>query len=165
MEVKFSRYIKENIQSELDSIAADYGIKDVSPEFIEYSEGAKKEFMEAIDIFDDIKIVFVKRMNKNLLGKFRSGTATSTPIILMSEDNILQSLKKYKVSIETAVTTTIYHELGHAICELDNEVYDKFLNYDDEEDWVEDFAHEFYQYGTIPTDLEEFVEYKKSKNY
>jgi hypothetical protein len=38
----------------------------------------------------------------------------------------------------------------------------KYLEYGDEEEWVENFAYELHNYGEIPQDLETFIqEYKK----
>ena len=38
----------------------------------------------------------------------------------------------------------------------------EYLEYGDEEEWVENFAYELHNYGDIPQDLETFIqEYKK----
>lgn len=161
MKVKFDTYIRENIEiEEYNSVIDDYGIKkNVSNELIKMSNKAINQFKEDIDLFDDIEIIFVENIG-GLLGKFRSGTASSTPIILLSDTNILKASKKYNVSLETTMASTIYHELGHAICELEESFDYQFLNYDDEEEWVEDFAYDYYNYGIIPDELQEFIENK-----
>jgi len=47
-----------------------------------------------------------------------------------------------------AVETTIYHELGHAICELEYDTFGyKYLEYSDEEEWVESFAYNLHNYS------------------
>ena len=94
MQVKFDRYLQENIETEeYDSIKNDYGIKkNVSADFIDLSNKSIKQFKEDIDLFDEIEIIFVQNIS-GLLGKFRSGTASSTPIILLSDINILKASK------------------------------------------------------------------------
>lgn len=155
---------KEN--DEYDSIVNDYGIKEVNKihqEIIKYSKEALDTFKEKVPIWDDIRIIFVNKIGEGALGRFRSGTSSSTPIILMSEKDILKGSKKYNVPLWIAVETTIFHELGHAICELERDVFGyEFLEYGVEEDWVEDLAYQMHKYGDIPHDLETFIqEYKK----
>lgn len=164
MQVRFYKYLMENAEKEeIDGIENDYGIdKDVPEEIIKFSEKAIEQFKKDIELYKDIEIVFVRNIG-GLLGKFRSGTASSTPIILLSKKNILQSAKKYNVSIKTTIETTIFHELGHALCELDFDLFGgRFLKFDNEEEWVENFAYDYYNWGTIPDELENLIDELKN---
>ncbi len=165
--------LSENIEFLLDKegdeynhIQSDYGIKDINKihsDIVEYCTDSIDKFKSHVDLFDDIKIIFVKNIGGGALGRFRSGTSSSTPVILMSEKNIVKASKKYDIPLWVAVETTIFHELGHAICELEYDVFGyEYLEYGDEEEWVENFAYELHNYDSIPDDLETFIsEYKK----
>ena len=151
---------------EYNHITNDYGIKDINKihsDIVKFSKEAIETFKNKIDLFNDIRIVFVNNIGEGALGRFRSGTSSSTPIVLLSEKDILKGSKKYNVPLWVAVETTILHELGHAICELEYDVFGyEYLEYGDEEEWVENFAYELHNYGDIPQDLETFIqEYKK----
>ena len=166
-------FLNENVEFLLDKesdeynhITNDYGIKDINKvhsDIVKFSKEAIETFKNKIDLFNDIRIVFVNNIGEGALGRFRSGTSSSTPIVLLSEKDILKGSKKYDVPLWVAVETTIFHELGHAICELEYDVLgNEYLEYGDEEEWVENFAYELHNYGDIPQDLETFIqEYKK----
>lgn len=123
-------------------------------------------FKEKIPFWNDIRIIFVNKIGDGALGKFRSGTSSSTPIVLMSEKNILKGSKEYNIPLWVAVETTVFHELGHAICELERDVFEyEFLEYNDEEEWVENLAYQMHNYNDITHDLETFIkEYRKTNS-
>ena len=166
-------FFNENIEFLLDKesdeynhITNDYRIKDmnkVHSDIVKFSKEAIETFKNKINLFNDIRIVFVNNIGEGALGRFRSGTSSSTPIVLLSEKDILKGSKKYNVPLQVVVETTILHELGHAICELEYDVFGyEYLEYGNEEEWVENFAYELHNYGDIPQDLETFIqEYKK----
>lgn len=161
-------FILDKESDEYGYIEDDYGIKDINKvhtDIVNFSKDSIMKFKNKVSLFDNIKIVFVKNIRGGALGRFRSGTSSSTPIILLSEKDILKGSKKYDVPLWVAVETTIFHELGHAICELEYDVYGyEYLEYVDEEEWVENFAYELHNYNDIPVDLEEFInEYNKQK--
>jgi hypothetical protein len=161
-----------NVQLESDSeeylaIQDDYGIiplTKIDPTVRTLATEAIEIFLAAIPLWTDVKIVFVKNIQRDFLGRFRSGTATGTPIILLSEKELLKAAKNYKLTLRVVVETTVYHELGHAICELEREVFGyQYLEYGLEEEWVEEFAYNFHDYQSIPADLETFIkEYQKT---
>lgn len=160
----------ENIEFILDKESEEYqGLND-DYKIIDYSKieqtfkdlvlTSLNKFKERVNLWKDIKIVFVNK--KDFLGMFRSETSTSIPIILLSYKELIKSAKQYKVPLWVAIETTIFHELGHAICELERIEYGyKYLDYSDEEDWVENFAYELHEYDSIPQDLEEYLKARK----
>jgi len=163
----------ENIEFDLDkasemyqALKSDYGIKDflkVNQIIKDSAKYAIQKFKKNIPIWNEIKIVFVLRIGSGMLGRFRTGTSSGIPIIIMSESAILKAAEKYNVPLSLAVETTIYHELGHALCEVDFEQYENaHLKVDDEEEWVEEFSRNFYEWDEVPEDLERLVtsEYK-----
>jgi hypothetical protein len=172
-EHQYNRLLSEDIEFLLDKesdeygqIENDYGIRDynkVHSDIVKFANEAITTFKDKVLLFDSIKIIFVNNIRGSVLGRFRKGTSTSAPIILLSEKNIIAGSKKYDVPLWVVVETTIFHELGHAICEIENDVFgSNILQYDDEEEWVEDFAYGLHTYNEIPTDLEEFInEYNK----
>lgn len=151
---------------EYDSIKYEYGVKTkINKDIIKYADDAIIKFKSKIKLWKDIKIIFVNDINGEFLGRFRSETSTSTPIIMLSDSEILKGAKEYNVPLIVAVETTIFHELGHAICELERDIFGyMYLQYGDEEQWAEDFGFYFHDYNEIPEDLEEFIEeYNKIK--
>ena len=171
----YLQFINENVEFLLDKeseeyqdLFNDYPIVDYTKVDSSLKESASESldrFKNRIDLWKDIKIVFAKKLGGDLLGRFRSGTSTSTPIILLSIKEILSASKKYNIPIWVTVETTVFHELGHCICELERDIFGyKYLEYGDEEEWVEEFAYQLHEYDQIPNDLETFIEkYKKLK--
>jgi hypothetical protein len=161
-------FLLDKESDEYNHIVNDYGIKNINKvhnDVVKSSREAINIFKDNVDLFDDIRIVFVNNIREGALGRFRGGTSTSIPIVLLSEKDILSASKKYNVPLWVTVETTIFHELGHAICELEYNVFEnEYLEYNDEEEWVEQFAYDLHNYGDIPNDLEKFlIEYKKQK--
>ncbi len=142
------------------AIEDDYGIKDVSevnPDIVQYVQEALETFQKKVKLWDDIKVVFIKT-DDDLLGRFRSETSSSTPIIMLSDDNMVSGAEEYDVELWVVAETTIFHELGHAICELERDMFGyMYLEYGDEEEWVEDFAYDLHENGRIPDDLKLFI--------
>jgi hypothetical protein len=149
-------------------IINDYGVKDITKvhsDIVKFSMEAIETFKNKIDLFKDIRIIFVNNIGEGALGRFRSGTSSSIPIVILSEKDILEGSKEYNVPLWVAVETTIFHELGHAICELEYDLFGyEYLEYGDEEEWVENFAYELHNYGDIPQDLETFIKEYKQKH-
>ena len=62
---------------------------------------------------------------------------------------------------------TLIHELGHAMVDLDNQIEfiegQNILHFEDEEEYVEDFALDFDMFGTVPNEIKELT--KQYNNY
>lgn len=161
-------FINENIDFLLDKESQEYwGIIDdygdinsdkVHSDTLKYCKDAIDLFKEHVDIYDTIKIVFNDNIGKGNLGMFRSQTGISEPIILLSEKNMMNASVEYDVPLWVVVETTILHELGHAICELEYEMFGyEYLEYGNEEEWVEEFAYQLHTFNRIPQDLKELI--------
>ena len=129
----FYEYAKENysLKSTRDKI------------FLEYVEAAVKRFKKNFKNFKNIKILFTA--DNDCLGRYLGGSASSYPIILLCRKEMIDCAKETGECLELIVHTTVYHELGHAMCELDRDC-DGILEYEDEEEVVEEFACDFYFY-------------------
>jgi len=108
--------------------------------------------LAALDINYDITIGFANNLGKDALGVFIHGTSGKSPVVLLAPKSIQCACVSSGLSLEVGVSTTIYHEFAHALCELDRDYFDnEFLGIiNDEEDWAEDFAYEFYTDNFIP---------------
>jgi len=117
------------------------------------------------DIFKDAKITVIEIFDsEGLLGTHRSGTSTSGPIIILSEKEIINTAKEYSISLEVVTESTIYHEIGHAICELEEIVCENnYLDYSSEDDWCENFAYRFYKTKTIPEEVKKMINSERKK--
>lgn len=128
-------------------------------------ESAKKRFMDNIGIFDDIEFEWLS--GGEYVGEYEyDSSLEGNPKIYLYKDFIL-SLPKEEV--EFAINTTIYHELGHAMTNIDNHFIfregENILQYEDEEEWVEDFAFNFEMFGKIPDEVKELTYLFKNKKW
>lgn len=160
-------YLLDKESEEHSFISDDYGMKDTSQikkDIIEQVRESLDKFKSLVPIWNDIRIAFVENVHGDFLGRFRSGTSSSVPVILLSPDDLVDASEEYNVPLWVAVETTLFHELGHAICELERDVYGyEYLEYGDEEEWVEDFAYELHEWNDIPDDLKNFIKVYKSE--
>lgn len=167
---KFNQYLKESnsfddillskSSEEYRWIDDEYGVVICDDKtLLNICRDAIDDFKDNIDLFSSIKIAFVDSVNDgDLLARFRSGTATNEPVLMLCERNMREGAEEYDLSLRTVVETTVFHELGHAICELERGVFGyEYLEYGDEEEWVEEFANGFYEFRDIPHDLEAFI--------
>lgn len=90
----------------------DYETIDPGPEW--------RQLVEKISshIWSDTKISFtvgfVQGLDESMLGKYVDGTS-SHPMVVLDPRNIQYACANYRVSLETAIETTIMHELAHAM--------------------------------------------------
>lgn len=103
-----------------------------------------------ISVYPEVRVVLADEINA--LGRFIGGTETSSPLILICPREIREASEEYDVPFELGVVTTIYHELGHALYQLDEACFDgKYLAsiYPREEDFAEDFAYDLYECHSV----------------
>lgn len=130
-----------------------------------FIESAKRRFTDNIGIFDDIEFEWLS--GGEYVGEYEYGSSLEgKPKIYLYKDFIL-SLPDEEV--EFAINTTIYHELGHAMTNIDNYYIfregENILQYEDEEEWVEDFAFNFEMFGKIPDEVKELTYLFKNKKW
>lgn len=128
-------------------------------------DSAKNKFMNKIPIFNNI--VFKWLDGNKFVGEYEyNSSLNGEPTIYLYKDFIL-SLPDDEV--EFAVNTTIFHELGHAMTNIDNYYIFKkdknILQYNDEEEYVEDFAFNFEMFDKIPDDILTLAKLFKNKKW
>jgi len=138
---------------------------EVNEKILASAEEAIEKIALHTNLFKNAKITVIEIFDsEGLLGIHRSGTSTSGPIIILSEKRIINAAKEYNTSIKTVTESTIYHEIGHAICELEHVVCeDDYLNYSSEDDWCENFAYNFYKTKEIPKEVKKMVNSEQEK--
>ena len=137
----------------------DKGVEEIR-DIVKYSI---QEFKNKIPIFDKIHVQIVKDIDKeSALGLYVNESALRIPIIFLGLKEIYKGIKEYDVSLDTTIRSTLFHELGHAIVDLDNRLVFKgkeeenILQFEDEEEYVEDFAFDFEMFGKVPNEILEF---------
>lgn len=163
-------------RSDLDEILAMY---QGWYEFVEnFEEDIEKEihntivyFKKEIPIFDKIHTQLVqtleKKDNGDPLGMYVHESVLQIPVIFLSLDAIKRAMQD-GYELHLIIRTTIFHELGHAMVDLDNQIEfikdENVLHFEDEEEYVEDFAFEFEMWGKVPDEIVELTKlYKKYK--
>jgi hypothetical protein len=159
--IKLFKHYNESLDEEIDEISYKYGIElNINIDIKNYIQSAIDEFLSITPFWDNVEVVYVKSLrNKNIVGLYRSSTATSTPVVMIDQKVLLTNSKLYNVSVETTAKTTIWHEIGHAIVELDRDLELNKLHFNNEEDFVEDISYEMFKYGAVPSEIEEFYDY------
>lgn len=92
----------------------------------------KDVLIPEIPFFQDFEVVLVKSLRR-YLGRYIANT-NDKPIVILSLGVCRRACKEYGSDMETAIRTTIVHELGHAIQEA--------ANLPQDEDEAEGFAFE-----------------------
>lgn len=122
----------------------DYEVVKASSEVRKLSNASKKEIKTYVlakiegTIFRNFQIHFVKGTGR--LGKFVDGTA-SEPVILLDEQELRGASKKYGVDLATAIESTMMHEIGHALQEVNG--------LPKSEEQAERFAKEYWETGSV----------------
>lgn len=160
-------YDKNDLVDLLDFYENRYDfVKDKEDEIEEIIKGSIDKFKREIPIFDKIHIQLVKIIDDNALGMYVHESVLKIPVILLSLDALKDAVNDGH-ELDIAVRSTIYHELGHVMVDLDNQIEfiegENILHFEDEEDYVEDFAFDFDMFGTIPDEIDELI--KQYKNY
>jgi len=145
--------MEDQRDEELEGINEDYGLVPIDEEILTWAKNACRDIYDFLPMFFDIKIVMAK-LEKGTLGKFRSETESS-PIVILCPKNIKKSVKEQRVSMELAVLTTVYHEIGHAFYKLCiNSEVDVPA---DEEDFAEEFARSIWESGCLSYETTELL--------
>jgi hypothetical protein len=128
-------------------------------------EEAKNKFMSKIKIFNKINFEWLN--GNDFVGEYEyNSSLNGEPTIYLYKEYIL-SLPDDE--IEFAVKTTIFHELGHAMTNIDNYYVFKpdenILQYEDEEEYVEDFAFNFEMFDKVPNEVLELSVLFRNKKW
>jgi hypothetical protein len=155
------KFIKTSLKEYLNENIDNSKLKEIE-EAVEY---AKTKFMSEIEIFKNINFEWLK--GNEFVGEYQyNSSLDGEPTIYLYKDYILSLPDE---EIEFAVNTTIFHELGHAMVNIDNYYIfkedDNILHYEDEEDYVEEFAFDFEMFGKVPNDILELSELFKNKKW
>lgn len=151
-------YNKNDLEEELSQYKDWYEFWEKEDDMIKsLIDNTIEEFKSKVPIFDVIHVQLVKdfkRKNKDIIGMYSHGSVLRTPIIFLGIKAIYEASKGYDdVSLDIIIRSTIFHELGHAIVDVDNHfVYIKdenILQFNNEEEYVEDFAFELEMFGKI----------------
>ncbi len=144
----------EQLQIEIEGIDETYGLIPSDPEMLSLAESAVSQYLSRTDLPETFQLhtnphfVFVSADafgRSSHVARFRSQTSSHIPIIMLSSEAIRESADDYGVSLKTAVETTVWHELGHVLCELwDMEEIYPFESYNDEEEFAESIAESMY---------------------
>ena len=126
---------------------------------------AKNTFMSKIKIFNKINFEWLN--GNDFVGEYEyNSSLDGEPTIYLYKDYIL-SLPEDEM--EFAVKTTIFHELAHAMTNIDNYYIFKpdenILQYEDEEEYVEDFAFNFEMFGKVPNEVLELSDLFRNKKW
>ncbi|MDT8337191.1 MAG: hypothetical protein RQ856_05110 [Candidatus Izemoplasmatales bacterium] len=171
------KYAKSDLEEELSMYSGWYEFWEEEDDVVKsIVDDAIEEFKNKVPIFDTIHVQFVKKFDrdrKDIIGMYSHQSVLKTPIIFLSIKNIYNAMKEYDTSLDITIRTTIFHELGHAIVDVDNSFEfiknENILQFNNEEKYVEDFAFELEMFGRIsdPNILKLaklFKEGMKSKN-
>jgi len=121
-------------------------------EINQITQNIKKEIsLSLLPLLDipNIEIHFVKDINE--LGKYINGTSPH-PVIVLNIKNINKARKQYDVELETAIETTITHELGHAMQEQ--------FGLPQKEEQAEELAYQWHYNKQIPDWVSKLVNKK-----
>ena len=100
----------------------------------------KKELLPKLDEFSTFDVHWSANDTLGKLGIYIDGTS-SAPVIVLDYGSIFKACTDYNAPLETAIETTILHELGHAIEEA--------RELETDEDRAEQFARHYYDYGEL----------------
>jgi hypothetical protein len=171
------KYEKQDLEDEMSWYSDAYEfVKDYEQEIKEIIEDAVITFKSKVPIFDKIHIQLVKDFHSDRktanredgIGLYVHESCLRVPIILIGLEEIYEAVKHYDTPLEVAIKSTIYHELGHAMVDLDEQIEfvkdENILQFEDEEEYVEDFAFNFEMFGRVPEEIDRLVQvYKEYK--
>lgn len=142
-----TRLVFADLDEEMDGLKNDYKLQNDDAKIKQIADATLSQFLGKLGLWKAVQVVYAPC--RGAMGKLRSGTETSTPIIILDPKAIRATVKKYNPDggLVTAVETTITHELGHALYRL--------LEHEgkepegDEEELAESVAYEWWDNRTI----------------
>ncbi len=154
------KYDKNDLEEELLNYSDWYEFWEEEDKLIKsIIDDAIEEFKEKVPIFDTIHVQLVKKFDgdrEGIIGMYSHGSVLRTPIIFLGIENIYDAIIEYDTSLDVTIRTTIFHELGHAIVDVDNHFDfikdENILQFGNEEEYVEDFAFELEMFGRVSDD-------------
>jgi hypothetical protein len=153
----------EQLSLEIEDIDETYNLinlSEIETSVQDFAVNAASEMMEDYsDIIPCVAIVFVSEtFSLDHVARYRSQTVGNCPIVMLSLSAIKDSAFEYDVSLNLAVATSVWHELGHA---LDEYCYD-YLNFDvvkddDPEEFAESFARWYSGFSSLAPPTQEQI--------
>lgn len=133
-------------------------------------------FKSKLKIFDEIHVMwgYARKRREGVIAEYYHSTSlNSCPIIILYEntisDELEYELKHYGSNdIDHVIGVTVFHELCHAIVDIDNYYIfgeDNILKFTDEEEYVENFARDFYDNMIIPNEIIKLSKLFKNKQW
>ena len=129
--------------------------KDLKKQIKESIKSAIKIVESKLNIFKKITVRLISdpSENENVLARYVHESAVDLlPYIILYYDTIINSYDE-GYDIDTIVHTTIFHELGHAMVDIDNAYIfiedENIFDFNDEEKFVEDFAFNLYMFKRV----------------
>ncbi len=149
-ELKFSKhsYLKKRGEHDYDP-SWDYEVNTkVKPKIKSLVNAIISNWGELLKTLDLAKpsVHFVNNLGEGTIAMYVNGTYTA-PVLLLDIDATVEAVKGYDISLETAIETSLLHELGHA--------WQDSVDYEYDEDEAEHFAQEYYNTGGISLPIEE----------
>ena len=153
-----NKYAKSDLEEEISNYSNWYEFWEEEDDLVRsIVDDSIEEFKEKVPIFDAIHVQFVKDFKQSreddIIGMYSHESVLKTPIIFLGIKSIYDASKKYDVSLDITIKSTIFHELGHAIVDVDNLFEfvegENILQFEDEEVYVEDFAYEFEMFRKV----------------
>ena len=154
---ELEKYQKDDLEEELANYENWYEFWTEESDVIkEIVSDAIEEFKHNVPIFDKIHVQLVKdfkRKEPDIIGMYSHQSVLRIPIIFLGVKAIYDAVEEYDTDLDTTIRSTIFHELGHAIVEVDNMFVfvegENILTVGNEEEYVEDFAYELEMFGRV----------------
>ncbi len=157
--------LKERYKQQVSNFTSQKVTESLSDKFIEENiKDAIDYFNSKIDMFDNINVEYLTGEN---VGEYEFESALGGEPTIYLYKNTIQSLPEDEVAF--AIRTTIFHELCHAMVDIDNNFVfiedENILKFEDEEEFCEEFAVDFEMFDRIPKEILTLAELFKNKKW
>lgn len=152
-------------EDRLKQVKNEYTIKN-NPSIPDYKRAADEaimNFKKTFNIFKDMVVLWSNRSKKeqHAVGEYIKTTSLNgIPIILLHEGTIRNLANKggyTNEKIKEIIQTTVYHELFHALVDVDSAYSfgsnSNILKFQDEEIFVDDLAYMLYKGKKLPPNI------------